>query len=72
MITHRKRQELIDSIELLPGHKQRFIELFRRIDNVSKKCNNFFNRSIRRMLTDQIIRNIFTDVPETKCPTHRR
>ena len=35
MITHRKRQELIDSIELLPGHKQRFIELFRRIDNVS-------------------------------------
>ena len=42
MITHRKRQELIDSIELLPGHKQRFIELFRRIDNVSKQIATTF------------------------------
>ena len=41
MITHRKKQELIDTIDLMPGHKQRFIELFKRIDNVSIFVRSF-------------------------------
>lgn len=35
MITHRKKQELIDSLAVPRAHKQRFTELFRRIDHVS-------------------------------------
>ena len=51
MLTHRKKQEIIDSIELLPGHKQRMIDLFRRIDNVSteqfRKKSRKFIKSVR-------------------------
>ena len=35
MITHRKKQELIDSMNVLPAHRQRFTDLFKRIDHVS-------------------------------------
>ena len=35
MMTHRKKQEILDSIAFMPGHKQKMIDLFRRIDTVS-------------------------------------
>ena len=36
MLTHRKKQEILDSIAFMPGHKQKMIDLFRRIDTVSQ------------------------------------
>ena len=35
MLSQRKKTDLIGSIDLMPGHKTRMIELFRRIENVS-------------------------------------
>ena len=35
MLTHRKKQEILDSISFRPGHKQKMVDLFRRIELVS-------------------------------------
>ena len=42
MMTHRKKQEILDSIAFMPGHKQKMIDLFRRIDTVSHFVNRDF------------------------------
>ena len=36
MLTHRKKRLILDSITFLPGHKQKMVDLFRKIDNVSQ------------------------------------
>ena len=35
MMSQRRKNEVMTSIEFLPGHKQRLIDLFKRIDTVS-------------------------------------
>jgi len=35
MISQRKKQEMLDSIDFLPGHKAKLLELFKKIETVS-------------------------------------
>lgn len=42
MMSQRKKQELFGQIDFLPGHKQRLIDLFRRVDNVSLSDHSKF------------------------------
>mmetsp|Transcript_30566 Transcript_30566/g.40650 ORF Transcript_30566/g.40650 Transcript_30566/m.40650 type:complete len:105 (+) Transcript_30566:504-818(+) len=39
MMSQRKKQELFGQIDFLPGHKQRLIDLFRKVDNLYPKQN---------------------------------
>ena len=60
MMSQRKKQELFGQIDFLPGHKQRLIDLFRRVDNVSLSDLSKF--------TDRLY--TYVDVPAAKCCTH--
>jgi hypothetical protein len=35
MLTAKKKQEVIDSIDFMPGHKAKMIEVFKKIETVS-------------------------------------
>ena len=42
MMSAKKKQELFGQIDFLPGHKQRLLDLFRRVDNVSLSDHSKF------------------------------
>ena len=39
MISHKKRNEMYDQLQLLPGHKTKLDELFKRIENLYPRQN---------------------------------
>jgi hypothetical protein len=40
MLSHRQREDIIDKLFVLPGHRSKFIEFFKVVDQV---CNSYFN-----------------------------
>lgn len=36
LLSHRQREEILDKLYVLPGHKSKFEEFFRIIDQVTK------------------------------------
>jgi hypothetical protein len=37
MISHREREELMGTLKMLPGHRERFINLFKTIERLNPK-----------------------------------
>ena len=40
MLSHREREDIIDKLFVLPGHRSKFIEFFKVVDQVCNACPN--------------------------------
>jgi hypothetical protein len=50
MLSHRQREEMLERLYVLPGHKQKLTEFFRIIDQVSNGCAFMIFSYIRKAL----------------------
>jgi hypothetical protein len=61
MLSQRKKQEIIDSIGFLPGHRAKLIEVFKKIETVSSKDLSLISLDVSSSKCDQDVRECGKD-----------